>query len=88
MLWSKETFLAPARNRTLAVQPLAHRYTNLGIPNPMNKMTFHKFISYFKVPDFKILCYIQGCAQTMCVLYKMNAFNPLKPSGYYMYHLL
>jgi hypothetical protein len=27
-LWSREKFLAPAWNRTPAVQPVAHRYTD------------------------------------------------------------
>jgi hypothetical protein len=30
-LWSREKYLAPAGNRTLAALPVAHRYTNSAI---------------------------------------------------------
>jgi hypothetical protein len=33
-LWSKEKCLSPAGNRTPAVQPVAHRYTDWAIPAP------------------------------------------------------
>jgi hypothetical protein len=37
-LWDKEKSLAPAVNRTPAVQPIARRYTDCAIPAPRNMM--------------------------------------------------
>jgi hypothetical protein len=37
--WCKEKSLSPARNQTLAVQPIVHHYTDSAIPN-LNKSVY------------------------------------------------
>jgi hypothetical protein len=50
MLWSTEKCLAPARNQTLAIQPIVHRYTDWATPSP------HRLLACFSQDKSTVHC--------------------------------